>query len=63
MTTYVRLDRASVRRGERVAQRELIGRAGSMGSCTGVELRFRVWVDGEPTDPQLFLGNRVRLRG
>ena len=30
---------------------------------TGVHLHFQVWVDGEPTDPQQFLGNRSRLRG
>jgi hypothetical protein len=24
---------------------------------------FQLWVDGKLADPQLFLGNRVRLRG
>jgi murein DD-endopeptidase MepM/ murein hydrolase activator NlpD len=26
-------------------------------------LHFQVWVNGKLTDPQRYLGNRVRLRG
>jgi murein DD-endopeptidase MepM/ murein hydrolase activator NlpD len=63
VTMYAHLARAFVHRGERVAKGALIARAGCTGSCTGVHLHFGVWVDGKLTDPQRFLGNRVRLRG
>ena len=61
-TMYAHLARAFVHRGERVAEGQLIGRAGCTGSCTGVHLHFQVWVNGKLTDPLRFLGNRVRLR-
>jgi murein DD-endopeptidase MepM/ murein hydrolase activator NlpD len=63
VTMYAHLARAFVHRGERVAEGQLIARAGCTGSCTGVHLHLGVWVDGKLTDPQRFLGNRVRLRG
>jgi murein DD-endopeptidase MepM/ murein hydrolase activator NlpD len=62
VTMYAHLAQAFVRRGDRVAEGQLIGRAGCTGSCTGVHLHFQVWVDGKLTDPLRFLGNRVRLR-
>jgi murein DD-endopeptidase MepM/ murein hydrolase activator NlpD len=62
VTMYAHLARAVVKDGDRVAAGQLIGRAGCTGSCTGVHLHFQVWVDGKLTDPQRFLGNRVRLR-
>jgi murein DD-endopeptidase MepM/ murein hydrolase activator NlpD len=62
VTMYAHLARAFVRRGDRVAEGQLIGRAGCTGSCTGVHLHFGVWVNGKLTDPLRFLGNRVRLR-
>ena len=62
VTMYAHLARAFVRRGDRVAEGQLIGRAGCTGSCTGVHLHFNVWVNGKLTDPLRFLGNRVRLR-
>jgi murein DD-endopeptidase MepM/ murein hydrolase activator NlpD len=62
VTMYAHLARAFVRRGDRVAEGELIGRAGCTGSCTGVHLHFQVWADGKLTDPLRFLGKRVRLR-
>jgi murein DD-endopeptidase MepM/ murein hydrolase activator NlpD len=62
VTMYAHLARAFVHRGERVAEGQLIGRAGCTGSCTGVHLHFQVWDNGKLTDPQRFLGNRVRLR-
>jgi murein DD-endopeptidase MepM/ murein hydrolase activator NlpD len=61
-TMYAHLAQAFVRRGDRVAEGQLIGRAGCTGSCTGVHLHLQVWVDGRLTDPLRFLGNRVRLR-
>ncbi|HLM92799.1 MAG TPA: M23 family metallopeptidase [Gaiellaceae bacterium] len=62
VTMYAHLAKALVRRGERVAEGQLIAKAGCTGSCTGVHLHFQVWVNGKLTDPQRFLGNRVRLR-
>jgi murein DD-endopeptidase MepM/ murein hydrolase activator NlpD len=63
VTMYAHLAKAVVRPGDRVAEGQLIARAGCTGSCSGVHLHFQVWVDGKLTDPQRFLGNRVRLRG
>jgi murein DD-endopeptidase MepM/ murein hydrolase activator NlpD len=62
VTMYAHLARAFVDKGDRVAEGQLIGRAGCTGSCTGVHLHFQVWVDGKLTDPLRFLGHRVRLR-
>jgi murein DD-endopeptidase MepM/ murein hydrolase activator NlpD len=62
VTMYAHLAQAFVERGDRVAEGQLIGRAGCTGSCTGTHLHFQVWVDGKLTDPLRFLGNRVRLR-
>jgi murein DD-endopeptidase MepM/ murein hydrolase activator NlpD len=62
VTMYAHLARSFVHRGDRVAEGQLIARAGCTGSCTGVHLHFQVWVNGKLTDPQRFLGNRVRLR-
>jgi murein DD-endopeptidase MepM/ murein hydrolase activator NlpD len=62
VTMYAHLARAFVRSGDRVAEGQLIARAGCTGSCTGVHLHFQVWVNGKLTDPLRFLGNRVRLR-
>jgi murein DD-endopeptidase MepM/ murein hydrolase activator NlpD len=62
VTMYAHLAKAFVHAGDRVAEGQLIARAGCTGSCTGVHLHFQVWVRGKLTDPQRFLGNRVRLR-
>ena len=62
VSMYAHLARALVKEGDRVAEGQLIGRAGCTGSCTGVHLHFQVWVNGKLTDPLRFLGNRVRLR-
>lgn len=62
VTMYAHLAKAFVKRGERVAEGELIGKAGCTGSCTGVHLHFQVWVHGKLTNPVRFLGKRVRLR-
>ena len=62
VTMYAHLAKALVRPGDRVAEGQLIAKAGCTGSCTGVHLHFQVWVNGKLTDPQRYLGNRVRLR-
>jgi murein DD-endopeptidase MepM/ murein hydrolase activator NlpD len=62
VTMYAHLARSLVKRGDRVAEGQLIGRAGCTGSCYGTHLHFQVWVNGKLTNPLRFLGNRVRLR-
>jgi murein DD-endopeptidase MepM/ murein hydrolase activator NlpD len=62
VTMYAHLEKTFVRPGDRVAEGQLIAKAGCTGSCTGVHLHFQVWVNGKLTDPQRFLGNRVYLR-
>jgi murein DD-endopeptidase MepM/ murein hydrolase activator NlpD len=62
VTMYAHLADAFVKEGDSVVRGQLIARAGCTGSCTGVHLHFQVWVSGKLTDPQRFLGNRVRLR-
>ena len=62
VTMYAHLARSLVKRGDRVAEGQLIGRAGCTGSCYGIHLHFQVWVNGKLTNPLRFLGNRVRLR-
>ena len=63
VTMYAHLAKALVRPGDRVAEGQLIAKAGCTGSCTGVHLHFQVWVNGKLTEPQRYLGNRVKLRG
>ena len=63
VTMYAHLAKTLVRPGDRVAVGQLIAKAGCTGSCTGVHLHFQVWVNGKLTDPQRYLGNRVKLRG
>jgi len=63
VTMYAHLAKALVRPGDRVAEGQLIAKAGCTGSCTGVHLHFQVWVNGKLTDPLRYLGNRVKLRG
>jgi murein DD-endopeptidase MepM/ murein hydrolase activator NlpD len=62
VSMYAHLAKALVRPGDRVAEGQRIAKAGCTGSCTGVHLHFQVWVNGKLTDPQRYLGNRVRLR-
>jgi murein DD-endopeptidase MepM/ murein hydrolase activator NlpD len=62
VTMYAHLAKTLVRPGDRVAEGQLIAKAGCTGFCTGVHLHFQVWVNGKLTDPERYLGNRVRLR-
>ncbi|KPJ94201.1 MAG: hypothetical protein AMS18_04175 [Gemmatimonas sp. SG8_17] len=54
-TFYSHLDVLAVREGQRVSQGEALGTQGSTGKVTGAHLHFEVWVDGEYTDPALFV--------
>lgn len=44
--------------GQRVAGGQQVARVGSTGDSTGCHLHFEVLVDGVPTDPLAFLGDR-----
>ena len=59
VTMYAHLARAFVKRGEIVTAREIIGRAGCTGSCTGTHLHFQAWRHGKLIDPLELLGRHA----
>jgi len=59
VTMYAHLARAFVKRGEIVTARQIIGRAGCTGSCTGTHLHFQAWRSGKLIDPLDLLGRRA----
>jgi murein DD-endopeptidase MepM/ murein hydrolase activator NlpD len=59
VTMYAHLARAFVKRGEAVTARQIIGRAGCTGSCTGTHLHFQAWRRGKLIDPLELLGRRA----
>lgn len=52
-TMYAHLSRIDVRRGQRVAQGQLVGAVGSTGWSTGSHLHFEFHVNGTPKDPEV----------
>ncbi|MYW00117.1 M23 family metallopeptidase, partial [Streptomyces sp. SID3343] len=54
-TTYNHLSKITVREGQRVGRGSQVGRSGNTGWSTGAHLHFEVLVDGEFTDPTLWL--------
>ena len=54
-------ERASVRKGQRVAAGDLLGRVGDTGNASACHLHFEVWSNpgyyqgGHPLDPEPFL--------
>ena len=50
-TMYLHLSRMAVRRGERVAQGDVIGYVGATGLATGPHLDFRVIERGQYVNP------------
>jgi len=59
VTMYAHLERALVKRGERVTAGQLIGKAGCTGSCTGTHLHFQAWRHGKLIDPLELLGRHA----
>ncbi len=59
VTMYAHLARSFVKPGEVVTAREIIGRAGCTGSCTGTHLHFQAWRHGKLIDPLELLGRRA----
>jgi murein DD-endopeptidase MepM/ murein hydrolase activator NlpD len=59
-TLYAHLAAAKVRRGQAIAVRDLVGRAGCTGSCTGPHLHFEVRVHGSPVNPLRFYDRAAR---
>ncbi len=51
-TSYAHLSSIAVRVGERVGQKETIGRVGMTGTATGPHLDYRMSVDGRVIDPR-----------
>lgn len=60
LTVYAHLSEITVRTGDRVRGRELIGRSGATGNVSGPHLHFEVWKGGRPVDPVQALGRRPR---
>ncbi|MBI5719493.1 MAG: M23 family metallopeptidase [Burkholderiales bacterium] len=57
VTLYAHLSRIGVRRGERVAQGQPLGRVGATGWATGPHLHFEFRVQGVHRDPDAFARN------
>jgi murein DD-endopeptidase MepM/ murein hydrolase activator NlpD len=55
-TRYAHLHRALVSVGQHVAAHQEIGLLGSSGRATGPHVHYEVVVNGEPQDPEKFLG-------
>jgi murein DD-endopeptidase MepM/ murein hydrolase activator NlpD len=54
-TLYGHLSEFQSRRGQSVAQGQVIGRMGNTGYSTGPHLHFSIFLRGEPTDPFKYL--------
>ena len=54
-TLYGHLSSIDVAPGDKVAVGQVLGREGSSGFSTGPHLHFELRVNGQPTDPMLYL--------
>ncbi|MEQ8604392.1 MAG: peptidoglycan DD-metalloendopeptidase family protein [Marivibrio sp.] len=52
---YAHLRKITVKKGQRVDHRDLIGKLGSTGRSTGPHVHYEIQVDGEPLDPEKFI--------
>jgi len=57
-TAYAHLSRITVRKGQRVAQSDLIGKVGSTGASTGAHLHFEYLIKDQHQDPLELARNR-----
>jgi murein DD-endopeptidase MepM/ murein hydrolase activator NlpD len=55
-TRYAHLHRYTVAEGEKVSPHALIGLLGSTGRATGPHVHYEVLINGEPQNPQKFIG-------
>lgn len=55
VTLYAHASKLLVRRGQHVAQGQVIARVGSSGNSTGPHLHFEIIVESRPRDPMLYL--------
>ena len=61
-TRYGHLSKISVKRGQKVRQRQMIGRVGRTGYATGPHLHFELRVDGKAINPRkLKVGTQEKL--
>jgi murein DD-endopeptidase MepM/ murein hydrolase activator NlpD len=61
---YAHMSRtAGLRPGARVAEGEVLGYVGSTGHSTGPHLHFEIRKDGEPLNPQMFMGRQFASLG
>lgn len=54
-TVYAHLRKITVKNGQTVDHREVIGKLGSTGRSTGPHVHYEVQVDGAPLDPEKFI--------
>ena len=57
-TAYAHLSRIDVRKGQHVAQSDLIGKVGSTGASTGAHLHFEYLIRNQHQDPLTLARNR-----
>lgn len=55
-TVYAHLSKSRVQVGDRVERGKLIADMGSTGRSTGSHLHYEVRIDGQPIDPEKFIG-------
>ena len=56
-TLYAHLSKFEIKRGQKVARGQLIGRIGSTGKSTGPHLHYEIHINGQPVNPAYFFHN------
>jgi murein DD-endopeptidase MepM/ murein hydrolase activator NlpD len=60
-TVYAHLDRIAVRSGEAVTSASTLGTVGCTGVCDGDHLHFEVRLNGQKSDPTVWLPEQTRV--